>query len=51
MFLDQRAENNVHAGEEVVVVDDPSATSSTSVDNEAAKDARTEPEQDESIIS
>jgi hypothetical protein len=41
-FLDQPAENNVHAGEEVVVADDPSAIPSTSVDNEAAADARRE---------
>ncbi|KAH8622003.1 hypothetical protein J4E82_011436 [Alternaria postmessia] len=53
MFLDQPAENNVHAGEEVevVVVDNPSATPSTSVDSEVAKDTTREPELDETMIS
>lgn len=51
MFLDQPTENNVHAGEEVVVVDNPPATPSTSVGSEAGKDTRTEPEMDESMIS
>jgi hypothetical protein len=48
MFLDQPAENNVHAGEEVVVVDNPSTTPNTSVDSE---DVRRESELNESIIS
>jgi hypothetical protein len=51
VFLDQPAENNVHGGEEVVVVDNLSATPSTNVDSEAAKDARTEPELDDNMIS
>ncbi|KAK7177680.1 hypothetical protein PSPO01_16274 [Paraphaeosphaeria sporulosa] len=53
MLLDQPTENNVHAGEEVDVVDNPSTTPSTSVDNEAAADARRESnlEQNESTIS
>lgn len=44
MLFDRPAENNFHAGEEVVVVDNPLATPSTSVDDEAAEDARGEPE-------
>ena len=51
MFLDQPAEDNFDAGEEVVVADSPSATPSMSVDSEAAKDARREPELEETIIS
>jgi hypothetical protein len=38
-FVDQPAENNIHAGEEVVVADDPPTTPGTSAD-EAAADAR-----------
>jgi hypothetical protein len=48
VFLDQPAENNVHAGEGVVVIDDPSTTPNTSVDSE---DARRESELNESTIS
>jgi hypothetical protein len=53
MSLDQLAKKDVHAGEEVDVVDDPSTTPSTSVDNEAAADARRESnsEQNEFTIS
>jgi hypothetical protein len=40
-------------GEEIDVVDDPSTTPSTSVENEASADAKREPnmEQNESMIS
>jgi hypothetical protein len=47
MSLDQPAENNVYAGEEVVVVGNPSTTPKTSVDSE---DARRELEWNESTI-
>jgi hypothetical protein len=53
MLLDQPAKKVVHTGEEVDVVDDSSNTLSTSVDNEAAADARRESNLDpnESTIS
>ena len=53
ILLDQPAENNVHAREEVVGVNNPSTTLSTSVDNEAAADTRRESnmESNESTIS
>jgi hypothetical protein len=53
MLLDQPAKKDVHTGEEVDVVDDPSTTPSTSVDNEASADAKRESnlEQNESMIS
>jgi hypothetical protein len=53
ILLDQPAENNVHAGEEVVGVNNPSTTPSTSVDNEAGADTRRESnmESNESTIS
>jgi hypothetical protein len=51
MFPHKPTENNIHAGEEVVVVEKPSATPSTSVDGEAAEDAREEPNMDEFAIS
>jgi hypothetical protein len=42
MLLNQPAKKNVHKGEEVDVADNPSTTPSTSVDDEAAADARRE---------
>jgi hypothetical protein len=51
IFPDQPAENKVYAGEEVVVVEKPSATPSTSVDGEAAESARRGPEMDDSAMS
>jgi hypothetical protein len=42
ILLDQPPENKVYVGEEVDVVDNPSTTASTSVDNEAAADAKEE---------
>jgi hypothetical protein len=40
MLLDQPAKKNVHAGEEVDVVDNLSTIPSTSIDDEAEADAR-----------
>lgn len=51
IFPDQLAEINIHAGEEVVLVEKPSATLSTSVHSEAAEDAREESDMDEFAIS
>jgi hypothetical protein len=51
LFPDKPDENNIHAGEEVVVVENPSATPRTSVDGEAAEDAREEPDMDEFAMS
>lgn len=42
MLLDQLSANNVHAGEEVNVVENSSTAPSTSVENGAAADARRE---------
>jgi hypothetical protein len=53
ILLDQPGKKDVHAGEEVDVVDDPSTTPSTSMDKEAAADTRRESnlEQNEFLIS
>jgi hypothetical protein len=52
-LLDQPAENNVHVGEAVAMVDDPLTIPSAGVDNEATADVRRKPnlEHKESTIS
>lgn len=53
ILLNRPTEKNVHATEEVDAIDSPSTTSSTSVDHQAAADARRESnlEHNESTIS